>query len=141
MARLLAESGTQDAAGTHPPLAVRLRYAERLRHRLATGPACRSCGAPVPAEARFCRRCGSSVAITCTQCRTMLPAGAQFCRCCGARVSGDAPHVPGAAHRGAPMAIDLLDDVQELSSRVTGLFYATLRHDGRPNGDGACRRR
>lgn len=53
--------------------------------------ACASCGAPLPAHAKFCTSCGVLAASEaplkcCQQCGAMLPAGANFCTECGAKV-------------------------------------------------------
>lgn len=45
---------------------------------------CAACSAPLPAEARFCPRCGAALAERfCAECGKPLPAGARFCPGCG----------------------------------------------------------
>ncbi|HEY4633996.1 MAG TPA: adenylate/guanylate cyclase domain-containing protein, partial [Candidatus Limnocylindrales bacterium] len=44
---------------------------------------CPSCGASVPAGARFCATCGAGLAGTCPRCGTEVPDGARFCPSCG----------------------------------------------------------
>ena len=44
---------------------------------------CPSCGASVPAGARFCATCGAGLAGTCPRCGTEIPDGARFCPSCG----------------------------------------------------------
>ena len=44
---------------------------------------CPDCQAENPAEAKFCMKCGSALAVTCPDCATELPAEAQFCYKCG----------------------------------------------------------
>ncbi len=47
---------------------------------------CPSCNQPVREGARFCDRCGASLALTCAKCGAELRQGAQFCDGCGAPV-------------------------------------------------------
>jgi class 3 adenylate cyclase/tetratricopeptide (TPR) repeat protein len=51
---------------------------------------CSRCQQDNPPQARFCMKCGASVALTCGKCSTELPAGAAFCFSCGQPV-GTAP--------------------------------------------------
>ncbi|MFL6041975.1 MAG: ATP-binding protein [Gaiellales bacterium] len=46
-------------------------------------PACPSCGAEHPADARFCSSCGAALHIACPNCGTELAASAAFCSACG----------------------------------------------------------
>ena len=52
---------------------------------------CGKCGAPLPADAKFCMTCGQRVpektgsSLTCPDCGATVPAGAKFCMECGHR--------------------------------------------------------
>src|SRR5215831_2252441 len=46
---------------------------------------CSRCGQDSPPQARFCMKCGASVARACGKCDTELPAEAAFCFSCGSR--------------------------------------------------------
>lgn len=48
---------------------------------------CPDCGTDLPAEASFCRSCGSSVRETCPKCGTSVTANADFCPDCGEALS------------------------------------------------------
>lgn len=61
---------------------------------MSTTSYCRSCKAPLDANAKFCPACGVSLAEsvlapapTCVTCGTMLTPGGRFCRSCGAAVA------------------------------------------------------
>src|SRR5712692_10170257 len=47
---------------------------------------CAGCGHANGVGARFCARCGSSLASRCSSCGAELEASAQFCTSCGAAV-------------------------------------------------------
>ena len=51
---------------------------------------CPVCGADCPAEAKFCRNCGTKLEqkAFCKRCGGELAPGAEFCRNCGASVNG-----------------------------------------------------
>ncbi|HKO26991.1 MAG TPA: adenylate/guanylate cyclase domain-containing protein, partial [Solirubrobacteraceae bacterium] len=51
---------------------------------------CAGCGHVNPVGARFCARCGSSLAASCRSCGAELEASAQFCTNCGTAVTRDA---------------------------------------------------
>jgi class 3 adenylate cyclase/tetratricopeptide (TPR) repeat protein len=51
---------------------------------------CPCCGEANPSQARFCMKCGASVALACAKCGTELPAGAAFCFACGQAVAAAA---------------------------------------------------
>ncbi len=55
------------------------------------GGTCPQCGASVVAGAKFCRRCGASVAAVCVSCGAPVSADAKFCRQCGAPVGALQP--------------------------------------------------
>lgn len=50
------------------------------------GTKCSVCGAAVPAGAKFCPECGSSVKRVCPKCGASLSPSAKFCPDCGAKV-------------------------------------------------------
>ena len=56
--------------------------------------ACKACGQPVTADARFCFQCGTPVArgagAACPACQTINPDRAKFCLACGAPLSSPA---------------------------------------------------
>lgn len=47
---------------------------------------CPSCGAKLPASAKFCFECGICIVTKCSNCGADLPAGAKFCMECGAKI-------------------------------------------------------
>lgn len=47
---------------------------------------CPACGASLPARAKFCFECGSSLQKKCPACGTELPPGARFCMECGMKL-------------------------------------------------------
>jgi flagellar biosynthesis GTPase FlhF/ribosomal protein L40E len=49
---------------------------------------CPECETPLPAEANFCRNCGSSVSADCSRCGTSVPTEADYCPDCGSAVGG-----------------------------------------------------
>ena len=49
---------------------------------------CPSCAAEVPADSRFCNRCGSPLALACPACGAVAQPGSVFCAQCGARLEG-----------------------------------------------------
>jgi len=54
---------------------------------MAGGVRCPSCGQSLRAGAKFCERCGASVAAaTCAKCGATLTPGAKFCAGCGTKV-------------------------------------------------------
>lgn len=50
------------------------------------GAKCPVCGEPVPAGAKFCPECGSSIKRACPKCGAALAPGAKFCPECGAKI-------------------------------------------------------
>ncbi len=69
-----------------------------------SGPACEACGTPSAVDARFCKRCGSSVAPppSCPACSAAVPTDARFCASCGVRLIGARPSALDAAPPSAP---------------------------------------
>jgi class 3 adenylate cyclase/tetratricopeptide (TPR) repeat protein len=62
---------------------------------------CPNCGAQNRAEDRFCRNCGTALALTCPTCGSPVEAGDLFCGSCGSRLQPTA--VPtGAGVAGGP---------------------------------------
>ena len=51
---------------------------------------CPKCGTDNPADAKFCKECGSSFTINCSNCDTELPHDAKFCFSCGAKIDSAA---------------------------------------------------
>jgi class 3 adenylate cyclase/tetratricopeptide (TPR) repeat protein len=49
---------------------------------------CRSCGADVTDDARFCHACGTSLRIACPTCGSEQRAGTAFCSACGTSLGG-----------------------------------------------------
>ena len=47
---------------------------------------CSKCGAPLPANAKFCPECGHKLATACPQCGGELTPGAKFCPECGEKI-------------------------------------------------------
>lgn len=57
---------------------------EGVRGHASSARECPSCRAAQRDDARFCDRCGTSLAAaTCAKCRTALDAAASFCHACG----------------------------------------------------------
>lgn len=57
---------------------------------------CPKCGTDNPADAKFCKECGSSFTINCANCDAELPHDAKFCNNCGEKVEaagGLDPHL------------------------------------------------
>ena len=46
---------------------------------------CVQCGAPLPADAKFCHKCGAKQESSCPQCGALLLSSAKFCHKCGAQ--------------------------------------------------------
>ncbi len=51
---------------------------------------CPECGSDFPAEANFCRSCGSPIGNACGNCGASVPAHADYCPDCGEMVDGSA---------------------------------------------------
>jgi len=49
------------------------------------GTQCIQCGAPLPANAKFCHECGAKKECDCPQCGALLQPNAKFCSNCGAK--------------------------------------------------------
>src|ERR1043166_7915311 len=49
---------------------------------------CSKCQTENPANARFCRQCGSALQLTCANCGTAMGPGDRFCTACGQPASG-----------------------------------------------------
>ena len=52
---------------------------------------CRSCGATLSAESRFCSHCGTPQGTVCPACRHDNAPGSRFCSACGAKVASVPP--------------------------------------------------
>jgi hypothetical protein len=69
---------------------------------------CRSCGAELEADAKFCHQCGAATGEAaarptpkldyCARCQAALPAGASFCPWCGADLERPIPSVEPSKH-------------------------------------------
>src|ERR1700736_456140 len=79
---------------------------------------CSACGADNRAGARFCVKCGASLARACPSCGASYTAGDDFCSECGARLAAE------AISRSAPSTDALRVDPQRSAERrhVTVLF-------------------
>jgi class 3 adenylate cyclase len=51
---------------------------------------CPQCQQDNPANAKFCRECGSRLSLACPQCRAPYEAGQKFCNQCGTRIGSHA---------------------------------------------------
>src|SRR4051812_23843330 len=80
---------------------------------------CVSCGAPLPAEARFCPGCGVPVTGSCASCGHPLGAGHRFCSACGAAARDSTPAVSPA---GRPPR----DDAPHAERRVSSVLFGDL---------------
>ncbi|MDQ3218119.1 MAG: AAA family ATPase [Actinomycetota bacterium] len=80
---------------------------------------CDSCGAENRSGAKFCRKCGSTLALACPSCGSPYESGDAFCADCGKALGGrPAPaSVPGTTHAPAPA-------VQE--RRLVSVLFADL---------------
>src|SRR3954462_13004707 len=77
---------------------------------------CAACGATLPAEARFCPDCDSSVTGTCAVCGHPLGAGHRFCSACGAP--------SGTVH--APGPVDASDIGGRAERRMSSVLFGDL---------------
>ncbi|MGC4112356.1 MAG: adenylate/guanylate cyclase domain-containing protein [Nocardioides sp.] len=77
---------------------------------------CTGCGSPQPDGARFCGRCGTSLAAACRACGTALPAEARFCLECGTPVGAAQPGSVETATPRTPVA----------SRRITSVLFGDL---------------
>jgi membrane protease subunit (stomatin/prohibitin family) len=59
---------------------------QQTPHTAAPDGACGQCGTPIVPGAKFCRRCGASLASTCASCGAPVAADSKFCRQCGSPV-------------------------------------------------------
>src|SRR5688572_216319 len=75
---------------------------------------CRSCGATLAPDARFCASCGAAAEAGCASCGAPLAEGARFCSACGTPV--------GAAVE--PVARAAVEPVRE--RKVATLLFADL---------------
>ena len=71
---------------------------QRRGHLLA----CSQCGAPVPANRKFCGQCGFNLWESCFQCQTLCLAGEPFCGSCGADLKAPFRRARPAVRRGFP---------------------------------------
>jgi class 3 adenylate cyclase/tetratricopeptide (TPR) repeat protein len=70
---------------------------------MAKTKACPSCNAEIPAESRFCPRCGTAQALACAACGHANAPGSRFCVQCGAKL-GEAASPAQAAPAPQPTA-------------------------------------
>ncbi len=87
---------------------------------------CPSCGAA--ASGRFCNGCGAAVNAACRECGNPLPAGARFCNECGS----PAVAPTGAARRGGSMLPWALTGVLTAALAGTLIFNATREAPAAP---------
>ena len=59
---------------------------------------CDACGTENRADRRFCRECGTTLAVTCTACGAANEAGDKFCGNCGASLDVESMPVPAESH-------------------------------------------
>src|SRR5687768_823248 len=57
---------------------------------------CTNCAAEVPAQRKFCKRCGAAVVRRCLACGATNPALNRFCGDCGTQLRVDSPMAPMA---------------------------------------------
>ena len=94
IARIQAENAQNQAARTaseSAPAAPAPTPAQDPVMAAATV-ACPSCGAQLPADAKFCRECGAKIETpeakenVCPECGAVIPEGGKFCGDCGAKI-------------------------------------------------------
>ena len=61
---------------------------------------CDACGTENRADRRFCRECGTTLAVTCSMCGAANEAGDKFCGNCGAALDAEAVPVPAERKAG-----------------------------------------
>ena len=84
---------------------------------------CSNCGSENNAGRKFCKECGSSLAITCSSCGAIFEPGARFCGECGAP-SATAP-AAGAVAR--PLATSTSTSVPPIAERrLVSILFADL---------------
>ncbi len=83
-------AGTVFCAGCHNEIPADARFCPRCGKQAVVAMRCLKCGTDLPPLAKFCLQCGTQVAapITCSKCSAELPAGAKFCVKCGERAAG-----------------------------------------------------
>lgn len=57
---------------------------------------CPKCGTENKADSRFCKTCGSTLAVECPHCHSLQPSDSQFCAFCGASFSAPPKDIPPA---------------------------------------------
>src|SRR4051812_13921688 len=85
---------------------------EEARNRV---PACQTCNADNPVDARFCSSCGTPLAVVCPGCGAQ--ASGRFCSQCGTSLSGPAPAA-------APVRTTTAQPVAE--RRITSVLFGDL---------------
>ena len=95
IARIQAESAQSQAARSAVSESVPAAPAPTLAQdpvMAAATVACPSCGAQLPADAKFCRECGAKIEVPevkeniCPECGAVIPTGGKFCGDCGAKI-------------------------------------------------------
>ena len=88
--------------------------------------ACRGCGQPIPADFKFCNRCGTANTDPCTHCGHGNPVGFRFCMGCGqpraaaAVVAAASPETPASAVTSA-------SPVRQRTKRADAMAVAKLQ--------------
>lgn len=88
---------------------------------------CPSCGAA--ASGRFCNSCGAAVNAACRECGNPLPAGARFCNECGSPAVAPSG---GAARRGNPVLPWVLAGIATAGLMATLIFNANREAPAAP---------
>jgi len=63
---------------------------------------CSNCGTQHPADAKYCKRCGTRLAAGCPSCGAPYESDATFCSECGARLEGEVEPAEAAGAAGSP---------------------------------------
>lgn len=82
-----AAKGGVFCVGCHNDIPADARFCPRCGKQAVVAMRCLKCSADLPPDARFCLKCGTPVSAkaTCGECAAEIPAGAHFCLKCGAR--------------------------------------------------------
>ncbi|HVL52887.1 MAG TPA: adenylate/guanylate cyclase domain-containing protein [Vitreimonas sp.] len=95
---------------------------------------CPACRTPNDPDARFCKECGSALALACASCGTPIPPGGKFCTACGTPVGTPAATpAAGRAAEPAPAAASAAtstwapqDTTPAAERRVVTVLFADL---------------
>jgi len=70
-------------SGVNRLVSAQIKHRESFAPPSAVTSACKSCGSPLPKDAKFCPNCGKRIANICPGCGKELPELARYCSFCG----------------------------------------------------------